>query len=322
MRRFLLSDESGDGDVIAEAARILREGGLVAFPTETVYGLGANALNEAAVDRIYRAKNRPAASPLIVHVASAEHARQWAAEWPARAEALAAAFWPGPLTLVLPKSTAIPDRVTAGLPTVGLRVPSHPVARALIEASGVPIAAPSANLFMGVSPTDAAHVRASLGEAADLILEGGPSEVGLESTVLSLVSGKAAILRAGMIARHQIEAVIGPLEGKEVTEAGANAAHPSPGMHPRHYSPRTPLLIAAGEDPVPAGRVVRLWWKREPAEGRGIQLPSDAAGYAREFYRALHLADECRSQYIIVEAPPVGEEWEAIWDRLRRAAAR
>ena len=322
MRRFLLSNESGDGDVIAEAARILREGGLVAFPTETVYGLGANALDESAVGRIYRAKNRPATAPLIVHVASAEHARQWAAEWPAQADALAAAFWPGPLTLVLPKSAAIPDCVTAGLPTVGLRVPSHPVARALLEASGVPIAAPSANLFMGVSPTDAAHVRASLGDAADLILEGGPSEVGLESTVLSLIYAKPAILRLGMIARHRIEAVIGPLDGAGASDAGESMAHPSPGMHPRHYSPRTPLLIAADEDPVPSGRVVRLWWKREPAEGQGIQLPSDAAGYAREFYRALHLADECRSRYIVVEAPPKGEEWEAIWDRLRRAASR
>ncbi|MCL4783124.1 MAG: threonylcarbamoyl-AMP synthase [Bryobacterales bacterium] len=322
MRRFLLSNESGDGDVIAEAARILREGGLVAFPTETVYGLGANALDENAVDRIYRAKNRPAASPLIVHVASVEHASQLAAEWPPHADALASAFWPGPLTLVLPKSEVIPDRVTAGLPTVALRIPSHPVARALLEASGLPIAAPSANLFMGVSPTDAAHVRASLGDAADLILEGGPSEVGLESTVLSLIYAKPAILRLGMIARHQIEAVVGPLDGAGGKETGEGTAHPSPGMHPRHYSPRTPLLIAAGDDPVPSGRVVRLWWKREPEEGQGIQLPSDAAGYARELYRALHLADECRAQYIVVEAPPTGEEWEAIWDRLRRAASR
>ena len=322
MRRFLLSNESGDGDVIAEAARILREGGLVAFPTETVYGLGANALDENAVDRIYQAKNRPAASPLIVHVASVEHARQLVSEWPMHADALASAFWPGPLTLVLPKSEVIPDRVTAGLPTVGLRIPSHPVARALLEASGLPIAAPSANLFMGVSPTDAAHVRASLGDAADLILEGGPSEVGLESTVLSLIDARPAILRLGMIARHQIEAVIGPVDGAGGKDSIESAAHPSPGMHPRHYSPRTPLLIAAGDDPVPSGRVVRLWWKREPEEGQGIQLPSDATGYARELYRALHLADECRSQYIVVEAPPAGVEWEAIWDRLRRAAAR
>ena len=155
MRRFLLSNESGDGDVIAEAARILREGGLVAFPTETVYGLGANALDENAVDRIYRAKNRPAASPLIVHVASVEHARQLVSEWPTHADALASAFWPGPLTLVLPKSEVIPDR-HGGADHGGLARPSHPVARALLEASSVPIAAPSANLFMGVSPTDAA----------------------------------------------------------------------------------------------------------------------------------------------------------------------
>lgn len=321
MRRFLLSDENSDGDAIAEAARILRAGGLVAFPTETVYGLGANAFDEGAVERIYRAKNRPAASPLIVHVASVEHARELAAEWPAQADALAAAFWPGPLTLVLPKSAAIPDRVTAGLPTVGLRFPSHPVARALLEASGLPIAAPSANLFMGVSPTDAAHVRASLGESADLILEGGPSEVGLESTVLSLVSAKPAILRLGMITRFQIEAVIGPLDSVSAFRASEGEAHVSPGMHPRHYSPRAPLLIAEFGDTVPAGRLVRLWWSREPEEGQGIQLPADAAGYARELYRALHLADECHPQCIVVEAPPLGEDWEAIWDRLRRATS-
>lgn len=322
MRRFLLGNEGIDGDVIAEAARILHAGGLVAFPTETVYGLGANALDESAVDRIYQAKNRPAASPLIVHVAGVEQARQFAVQWPAAADALAAAFWPGPLTLVLPKSAAIPDRVTAGLATVGLRVPSHPVARALLEACDFPIAAPSANLFMGVSPTDAAHVRTSLGEAADLILEGGPSEVGLESTVLSLVSERPVILRLGMITRRQIEEVAGPLDRAGEHEAREGGTHASPGMHPRHYSPRAALLIAGSGDPVPHGRVVRLWWKEEPAEGQGIQLPADPAGYARELYRALHLADGCRPRYIVVEAPPTSEEWEAIWDRLRRAASR
>lgn len=322
MRKFPESDSSSGADAIAEAARILRAGGLVAFPTETVYGLGANALDEDAVDRIYRAKNRPATSPLIVHVATVAQARSLAAEWPSQAAALAAAFWPGPLTMVLRKSAEIPDRVTAGLSTVGLRIPSHPVAQALLAACGVPIAAPSANRFMGVSPTEAAHVRASLGESADLILEGGPSEVGLESTVLSLVDGVPLLLRLGMITRGQIEAVIGPVQSVGEGDAIEGTAHASPGMHSRHYSPQATLVIAGDEDPVPAGKVVRLWWKREPGEGQGIQLPSDANGYARELYRALHRADACQPEFIVVEAPPSGAEWEAIWDRLRRAASR
>lgn len=310
-----------DKDAIARAARILREGGLVAFPTETVYGLGANALDENAVERIYRAKSRPATSPLIVHVATVERARCLAAEWPAKADALAAAFWPGPLTLVLRKSPSVPDRVTAGLPTVGLRIPAHPVAQALLEAAAVPIAAPSANRFMGISPTDAEHVRASLGDEADLLLEGGPSEVGLESTVLSLVAEPPLILRLGMITREQIEAVAGPVKCCAASATAEGSAHAAPGMHPRHYSPRTPLVIAGDGDPLPPGNIFRIWWNREAGEGKGIRMPGEAAAYAREIYRALHAADASGVDFIVVETPPTGPEWEAIWDRLHRAAS-
>lgn len=306
---------------IRHAAQVIRDGGLVAFPTETVYGLGANALDADAVDRIYRAKGRPANAPLIVHVATVEQARGLAAEWPSQADALAAAFWPGPLTLVVRKLAAIPDRVTAGLPTVGLRIPAHPVARALLEAAGVPIAAPSANRFMGVSPTEAAHVRSSLGEAADRVLEGGSSDVGLESTVLSLVAEPPLLLRLGMIRRDQIEAVIGPVllgstEGRSVEEP-----HAAPGMHARHYSPRTPLVVLGAGEALPPGRRFTLWWQNAPAAGESFRLPADPNGYARELYRALHTADAAGAEFIVVEAPPTGPVWEAIWDRLHRAAA-
>lgn len=293
----------------------------MAFPTETVYGLGANALDAAAVDRIYRAKGRPANAPLIVHVATVEQARGLAAEWPAQADALAAAFWPGPLTLVVRKLAAIPDRVTAGLPTVGLRIPAHPVAKALLEEAGVPIAAPSANRFMGVSPTQAAHVWSSLGEAADLVLEGGSSQVGLESTVLSLVATPPLLLRLGMIRQDQIEAVIGPVMAASLQEGSPEVAHASPGMHARHYSPRTPLFVAAEGEPLPQGRRFTLWWQHPPAAGESLRLPPDPEGYARELYRALHAADATGADFIVIEAPPTGLEWEAIWDRLHRAAA-
>jgi L-threonylcarbamoyladenylate synthase len=306
---------------IRHAGQVIRDGGLVAFPTETVYGLGANALDADAVDRIYRAKGRPANAPLIVHVATVEQARGLAAEWPAQADVLAAAFWPGPLTLVVRKLAAIPDRVTAGLPTVGLRIPAHPVAKALLEAAGVPIAAPSANRFMGVSPTDAAHVRSSLGEAADLVLEGGASEVGLESTVLSLVAEPPLLLRLGMIRRDQIEAVIGPVLMGAAEGRAAEEPHAAPGMHARHYSPRTPLVVVGEGEDLPPGRRFTLWWQQAPVGGEALQLPADPDGYARELYRALHAADAAGADFIVVEAPPTGLEWEAIWDRLHRAAA-
>src|SRR5277367_5027978 len=194
---------------IKKAGEILRSGGLVVFPTETVYGLGANALDAAAVAKIYALKGRPATSPLIVHVGSVEQARELAAEWPAEAERLAREYWPGPLTIVVAKKAAIPDGVTAGLTTVGLRMPRHPVALALLREAGVPIAAPSANRYTGLSPTTARHVRETFGQELAMVLDGGPAAVGIESTVLSLAGVGAVLLRPGMLTRSEIEAVIG-----------------------------------------------------------------------------------------------------------------
>ena len=284
---------------LERAAALLRAGGLVAFPTETVYGLGANALDEAAVRRIFEAKGRPFSSPLIVHVASIEMARGLAREWPAEADLLARRFWPGPLTLVVPKKENVPDVVTAGLPSVGLRMPAHPIARALLEAAGIPIAAPSANRFTSLSPTTAAHVREGLGDAVDLILDGGACAVGIESTVLSLAGPRPRILRPGMITRTQIEQVIGPVE------VGGGAA--SPGQHPQHYRPRTPVVL--GES---------------PREGRGVRLDitGDPAVWAERLYAILHDLDREGYDWIAIDLPPDTPEWAGIRDRLLRAASR
>src|ERR1700693_4077841 len=217
------------------AAALIRAGELVAFPTETVYGLGANALDPIAVKKIYVAKGRPADSPLIVHVDSIEMARGLAREWPEKADKLARRFWPGPLTLVLPKKPHVPDKLTAGLDTVGIRMPSNPIALALIGEAGVPVAAPSANLFSELSPTTAEHVRAAMGDRVAMVLDGGRTTVGIESTVLSLAGPEAILLRPGMVSQAEIEEVIGPVL---VPGSAPAAAHPSPGMHRRHYSPK------------------------------------------------------------------------------------
>ncbi len=229
----------------------------MAFPTETVYGLGANALDEAAVARIFEAKGRPATSPIIVHVSNMEMVHSVVAEWPPAADLLARRFWPGPLTLVLKKQAAVPTLVTAGLDTVGVRMPAHPVALALIETAQLPIAAPSANRFSQLSPTTAEHVRESLGDRVDYILDGGPCTVGIESTVLSLAGPVPVLLRPGGISRRQIEELIGPVTQQRQAAA---EAHPSPGMHPRHYSPRTKLLLVRdGEVPLQgAGAYLQL----------------------------------------------------------------
>jgi L-threonylcarbamoyladenylate synthase len=285
---------------VQRAAELLRAGRLVAFPTETVYGLGANALDETAVRRIFEAKGRPHSSPLIVHVASIAMAQELALIWPSQAEHLVRRFWPGPLTLILPKRPHFPDLVTAGLPSVGLRIPAHPLAQALLEAARIPIAAPSANRFTELSPTTAEHVRQSLGSRVDMILDGGPCTVGIESTVLSLVAAVPRILRPGMISQTQIEEIIGSVE----TGAGVE----SPGQHPRHYSPRTPIILG-----------------RSPAEGRGVHLalrsmPSDPASYAERLYRLLHDLDREHHDWISIELPPDTPEWAGVRDRLTRAA--
>jgi len=284
---------------IEKAAELLRTGRLVAFPTETVYGLGANALDEAAVRRIFEAKGRPYSSPLIVHVASIEMARGLASEWSENAERLAMRFWPGPLTIIVPKSFRVPDMVTAGLPSVGLRIPAHPMARALIEAAQIPIAAPSANRFTELSPTMAEHVQEGL---ADMVLDGGPCTVGIESTVISLAGPTPRILRPGMITQTEIEQVIGPVQLGGGVE--------SPGQHPRHYSPRTPIILGY-----------------PPTEGCGrhlslAKMPRDASSYAERLYRVLHELDQQGYDWISIELPPDTPQWAGIRDRLTRAANR
>jgi L-threonylcarbamoyladenylate synthase len=290
---------------LEQAAALIRAGRLVAFPTETVYGLGANALDAEAVARIFQAKGRPRTSPLIVHVDSVEMARSLASEWPPTAETLARRYWPGPLTLVLPKRAAIPDIVTAGLPTVGLRMPAHPLALALIRAAGVPIAAPSANRFTELSPTLAGHVPEGL---ADYVVDGGPARVGIESTVLSL-AGAPTLLRPGVIPLTEIESLIGPVA---TVDDPAEGAHASPGMHRRHYRPATPLYLLAPGEPPPAdcGAWLRI----------GHEMPAGPVEYAAALYDTLHRLDAQNVGGIAVERPPDTPEWAGVLDRLRRAA--
>ena len=288
---------------VERAALLIRQGRLVAFPTETVYGLGANALDPAAVARIFEAKGRPSTSPLIVHVDSIEMARSLASEWTDAADLLARRYWPGPLSLVVPKRPIVPDIVTAGLATVGLRMPAHPLALELIGAAGVPIAAPSANRFTELSPTAAAHIPEAL---ADYTLDGGPARVGIESTVLSLVDAPT-LLRPGAVSITELEALIGSiLQGV----APAEGAHAGPGMHARHYRPMTPLYL----DTVRRegrGMVLRV----------GREMPADPRAYAAVLYETLHRLDAQSLDWIAVEPPPDTPEWAGILDRLRRAAA-
>jgi L-threonylcarbamoyladenylate synthase len=304
---------------ISRAAALIRAGDLVAFPTETVYGLGANALDAAAVDKIYIAKDRPPDTPLIVHVDSIEMARGLVREWPEKAELLARRFWPGPLTLVLPKQPSIPDRLTAGLDTVGIRIPANPIALALIRAAGVPIAAPSANRFTQLSPTTAGHVRASMGDRVAMVLDGGRATVGIESTVLSLAGPDAVLLRPGMLTKAEIEEVIGYIQ---IFESPSHGAHPSPGMHPRHYSPRTPLVLVEDGRLPSRGRGAYLWITQTAEAACALRMPDSPRAYAALLYETLHQADAQGWDWIAVEQPPPGPEWAAIHDRLGRAAAK
>lgn len=316
-----------DAAAIAHAAELLRAGRLVAFPTETVYGLGANALDARAVERIYAAKGRPAYNPLIVHVASAELVSSVATEWPERAARLADAFWPGPLTMVLPKRSVVPDGVTAGLPSVAVRVPSHPVAHALLAAAQIPVAAPSANRSMMLSPTTGSHVARSLGDAVDLILDAGPTTVGIESTVVDLTSAEPVLLRPGTISLVQLEAVLGPV--RRVSASSSDAARPSPGMLDRHYSPRAALFIASTAEVARQCANVQARGQRAgalvidapaPTAAITIRLARDAGEYASGLYAALHDLDDAGCDAIIVEQVPDGPAWLGVRDRLARAA--
>jgi L-threonylcarbamoyladenylate synthase len=291
------------------AAKIIRQGGLVAFPTETVYGLGANALDPEAVAKIFAAKERPFASPVIVHVADEAMARTIAADWPESAQALAARFWPGPLTIIVKKADIVPDLVTAGLDSVGIRIPAHPIALDLIRRAGVPIAAPSANRFTEISPTTAVHVQASLGGRIDMILDGGPTHVGIESTVVSLRRVPPAVLRPGMITLRELEAVTGTRWDREVDIPHIGGLpHEAPGQHSKHYAPRTPFYLLEPHAPKPAGK------------GRMLEMPTDRETYAAALYAELHKADSEGWEWIAVVQPPGIPEWAGILDRLRRAA--
>ncbi len=297
---------------IEQAARILRSGGLVVFPTETVYGLGANALDSAAVQKIYELKGRPATSPLIVHVANMEQAQELAAIWPQSAERLALEYWPGPLTLVVPKKPIVPDGVTAGLQSVGIRVPRHPVALALLRATGLPIAAPSANRFTQLSPTTAQHVREAFGDETPFLLDGGTCEVGIESTVIAVTDEGLEVLRPGMAVVD--EAVAAP------EEAPAQGAHRAPGQHQKHYSPRTRVLLVS-EGRLPGkGRGAYLYLQTEAAAAQVRRMPRQAEQYGSQLYGILHELDKHGLDWIAVEFPPTTPEWAAIRDRLTRAA--
>lgn len=333
--RIALSAIDADQSVAAlrHAAEVLRSGGLVAFPTETVYGLGANALDAAAVARIFEAKGRPANNPLIVHVARIEQARELAALWPATAERLAARFWPGPLTLVVPRDLDVPEIVTAGAATVALRIPAHPVARALLDLANLPIAAPSANRSNQVSPTQAEHVLRGVGCAADIVIDGGPASGGLESTVLDLSGDPPRILRPGLVRPDEIESLIGPVARERISIADSATALPSPGTGLRHYAPRAPMECCdgSGQSRVASllGEGLRVGWlavERVPANllhrAVVIRMPGEAEAYAARLYAALHELDEAAVERIVVDMPPDEEAWHAVRDRLQRGSAK
>ena len=316
-------------------AEALRAGEVVALPTETVYGLAANALDAQAVGNIYAIKSRPAHNPLIVHVASIAMAERCATLWPAVAEKLARAFWPGPLTLVLPKAESIPDIVTAGGPTVGVRWPSHPFIQAVIQACEFPLAAPSANLSNQVSPTNSEHVWRQLGGRLRLIVDGGQSQVGIESTVLDLTSGAPRILRPGMIHEESLVAVIGRVQRAQSEVRGDREPLRSPGQLLKHYAPRATLVVLSWRDSADLNsQIADLHLKPGTAwivahsripkdEGfAGVSvIPHDAGAFARALYAEWHRCDEAGAQVIVMEAPPDSAEWDGIADRLKRASA-
>lgn len=315
---------------VRRAVERLRAGDVVAIPTETVYGLAANAFDAAAVGRVFAVKGRPSHNPVICHVASAALARRCASEWPPLAEKLAAAFWPGPLTIVLPRAAAIPDAVTAGGRTVGIRWPEHPVMRAVIAACDFPLAAPSANLAGQLSPTTAAHVLCQLDGRIPLVLDGGPARVGIESAVLDASVHPPRLLRPGMIHEEALLAVTG-----ELVRSPQTGVLRSPGLLRKHYSPRATLVLLQwdGDDAlrrqlsacgIAPARTAVLVRARAPETAEYLHvavLPRDAAACARALYAELHQADASGADWIVVEAPPDEPEWRAVKDRLTRAAA-
>ena len=310
---------------IREAVQALKKGLLVAFPTETVYGLGADASNPQALDLLYRVKGRPGDHPVIVHLASAEEVPRWARVVPQVAWELARRFWPGPMTLILPRAEGVSDRLTGGQETVGLRVPGHPVALCLLEAFGGGLAAPSANRFGSLSPTTAQHVRDDLGSDVAMVLDGGPCPVGVESTILDLSGEEPRILRPGFLRARDLREILG-------SEPGAGSPTRAPGTLSRHYSPRTPLRLVSPTELetevrslAQAGLPFVVMARRpafagiDPADW--ILAPDSARDYARELYASLRRMDLLGRQRILVEGVPEGPDWEAVRDRLRRASA-
>ena len=314
---------------ITQAVELLRSGGVVAFPTETVYGLGADAANPQAVARIFAIKGRPADHPVIVHLSDPCQMVQWAREIPSAAFNLAERFWPGPLTLILRRRQGVSDLVTGGQDTIGLRIPSHPVALALLRSFGGGVAAPSANRFGRISPTTVSHVQQELGSGPDLILEGGECMLGLESTILDLTGKHPAILRPGGISADQLSEAL----GEEVRLfAKAEKRIRAPGMLNSHYAPCTPLrLVPTAELPevillcsaVKTSVAVMTCFGSQSFDSHGcrvIQMPSDPIGYGQKLYAVLRMLDDSDSAIILAEAPPDTTIWMAVNDRLRRAA--
>jgi L-threonylcarbamoyladenylate synthase len=302
---------------------ILKDGGVVAFPTETVYGLGANALDPIAVARIFEIKGRPRFDPLIVHVAALHQVQNLVTELPEPAQALMGSFWPGPLTLVLPKSDRVPEIVTAGLPTVAVRMPDHPVALTLIRRAGVPIAAPSANRFGRVSPTTAEHVHQQLGSAVDLILDGGRCPIGVESTIISVLEDTVTLLRPGGTPLEEVERLVGPVQRR----TQASAAPLAPGQLAHHYAPQTPLVLKGQELPERALRRGLLSFT-VPASAEDfvavevLSKTGDLREAAANLFAALHRLDAMHLDVIVAELVPEVDLGLAINDRLRRAARK
>jgi L-threonylcarbamoyladenylate synthase len=322
--------QSADPHSISNAAELLRAGELLAFPTETVYGLGADARRTDAVQKIYDAKGRPAGNPVIVHIAHPQDAQQWTADWPPAAQRLADTFWPGPLTLILPRGPALSPLVSAGRATVALRCPNHPVAHALLHAFDGPIAAPSANRSGFTSPTTAAHVLSEFAGRIPLILDGGPSSIGLESTVLDLSSTLPTILRPGAITLEMLRGLLPTVRSLHSTVATTESA-PSPGLHSRHYAPRTPAYrfdphqwptvlhwLNTHSSPVVLISHDHALFLEAPHET--LLMPTDPADYAHNIYAALRDADAKNPTTILVLMPDTRHGlWAAVADRLSRA---
>ncbi|RPJ11417.1 MAG: threonylcarbamoyl-AMP synthase [Deltaproteobacteria bacterium] len=322
----MILQKKEDAEAIRQAAEIIKEGGVVAFPTETVYGLGADALNPLAVARIFEIKNRPFFDPLIVHIADLDEMSRLAVEIPPNGERLVKRCWPGPLTIVVFKKEEVPDLVTAGLPTVAIRMPKHPMALRLIREAGCPIAAPSANPFGYVSPTTADHVREQLGNRVDLILDGGPCEVGVESTILSFSEERPRLLRPGGLTLEEIESVIGKVEMGPAQEEKPS----SPGRLPKHYAPRTPIVIDEWKNDFEAYRdkEIGLLAFHEASVSfpfRHVEVLSSAGDLreaAANLFAAIRRLDALNLDLILAESVPETGLGRAIMDRLRRASKK